>query len=85
MVDDGPVGGPHVGQRGIVKVEPSPQAKQQTPQASDLDAAIYWEMPTTGELVMETHSMIRTAKDHRLDMPQSAHGKQLDATRHCGC
>jgi hypothetical protein len=32
----------------LVKVEPSPQAKQQTPQASDLDAVVGWELPTTG-------------------------------------
>jgi hypothetical protein len=38
---DGPVGGPQLGQRGIVKVEPFAQRKQQTPQASDLDAALH--------------------------------------------
>ena len=37
---DGPVGGPQLGQRGKVRVEPFAQRKQQTPQASDLDAAL---------------------------------------------
>ena len=38
---DGTVGGPRLGQRGIVKVEPFAQRKQQTPQASDVDAALH--------------------------------------------
>ena len=38
---DGPVGGPRLGQRGRVKVEPFAQRKQQTPQASDLDAVLH--------------------------------------------
>jgi hypothetical protein len=39
QVKDRPVGGLEHGRRGTVKVESSPGAKQQTPQASDLDAA----------------------------------------------
>ena len=42
-LNDGPVGGPCLGQRGIVKVESFAQRKQQSPQATDLDAALHLE------------------------------------------
>jgi hypothetical protein len=37
----GPSAAHRLGQRGKVKVEPFAQRKQQTPQASDLDAALH--------------------------------------------
>jgi hypothetical protein len=54
-------------------VEPSPQAKQQTPQASDLDAVIRSRLPTTGELGMETFGSHATGI-HRREAVRSADG-----------
>jgi hypothetical protein len=80
QVKDRPAGGLEHGRRGTVKVESSPGAKQQAPQASDLDAARKWKSRRR-QKVKKTPCFAR----HRpplANKPSSSPGNAVDR---CNC